>query len=110
MTAQIEAAPSHAQLQTWLAAVNAFVVGRRPEVILNFDAGGRKYLRVVESRTLFGAPASGRSVFCFVEIATGSIFKADGWKKPARGRRGHIADPNHSIGRGITEYGAAYAR
>ena len=91
-------------LQAWIAGVDAYVKSRGRSVTLSFDRGGKKYLRVVES----DASGSHRSVFCFVEIATGNILKADGWKTPAKGVRGNICDPNFSIGRGVSEYGAAY--
>jgi len=35
---------------------------------------------------------SSRSVHCFVEKATGNIYKAAGWSAPAKGIRGNIND------------------
>lgn len=68
---------------------------------LSVDAGGRKYIRIC-------APSGpGRSAFCFVEVATGNVLKADGWKKPARGARGNIYAADFG-GYGVTEFGAQY--
>lgn len=43
---------------------------------LSVDPGGRKYLRIVKSCGI------SRNVECFVERATGLIWKAAGWKRP----------------------------
>jgi hypothetical protein len=45
---------------------------------------GSKFVRVVSSRL-----GNGRSVWCFVEKATGDILKAEGWKKPSKIKRGY---------------------
>ena len=47
-----------------------------------------------------------RSVFCFVRLEDGAILKAAGWKAPAKGVRGNIANGAADVG----PYGAAYAR
>lgn len=47
------------------------------------DKGGRKYIRIVDNKG---------SAWGFVEAATGNIFKAAGWKAPAKHARGNIAD------------------
>jgi hypothetical protein len=48
------------------------------------DATGRKYLRIVRHTSAGGPGAQaggpGRSVHLFVEISTGRLWKADGWK------------------------------
>lgn len=67
--------------------------------LLTVDPNGKKYLRI----------NGGRSVYCFIEIATGNVLKAEGWKKPAKGIRGSIY-ANDFAGYGVTEYGARYAR
>lgn len=64
---------------------------------------GKKFIRVVQGH------GDQRSAFCFIDT-DGNILKCDGWKRPARGIRGSIFDPNFSIGKGITVYGAVYAR
>ena len=63
---------------------------------------GPKFVRIVKV-----GPAE-RSVYCFVEKATGAILKADGWKRPAKGARGSIygADPLSGVG----PWGAFYLR
>lgn len=78
--------------------------GKLPDDTITADAGGKKYLRIV--RNNYGDPKS-RSAFCFIEIATGNVLKADGWKAPAKGVRGSIYTPENY---GITKYGALYNR
>lgn len=54
------------------------------------DTPGRRFVRVVRTE----AAGHGREVVVFVEIATGTIWKADSWKKPAMNfARGNVADP-----------------
>ncbi len=66
------------------------------------DPRGQRYVRVVVG------PEGSRYVYCFVEVATGDVLKADGWKRPANGVRGTIYGPPE--GYGITGYGAEYRR
>ena len=49
-------------------------------------ATGKKFFKVI--RTAWG----NKSVHCFVEIATGDIYKAASWNVPAKGVRGNIND------------------
>ncbi len=49
------------------------------------------------------------SVHCFVEIATGNVLKAAGWKAPAKHARGNIFDDHNGLG-SMNEYGPAYLR
>lgn len=68
---------------------------------------GKKYIRVVQGKQ--NDPLS-RSVYCFLD-GEGNIYKADGWKKPAKHIRGNIlTDANFSIGKALNPYGAAYLR
>jgi hypothetical protein len=99
---------THTSITAWIKGVQAHIDAHRPDSQIEQDVGGKKYLRIVETSK---SPLSrNRSVFCFIEIATGNIYKADGWSRPAKGVRGNIADANFSIGRGVTAYGGAYAR
>lgn len=52
------------------------------------DAPGRKFVRIVMST---GGDA-GRSVHCFVDLRTGDVLKAAGWKAPAKGARFNLLD------------------
>ncbi len=55
---------------------------------VSWDKGGRKWIRIVRENT---CGARQRSVICFVERATGNIWKAASWKSPARNfKRGNI--------------------
>jgi len=53
---------------------------------------GKRFHKVTES-----SPYGGNSVHCFVEIATGNIYKAAGWNAPAKGIRGNIQDEKRPL-------------
>lgn len=67
---------------------------------------GKKYIRIVKHDVFEGAAREGGSAFCFVEAETGTIMKAAGWKTPAKGNRGNIANGAADL----TAYGAVYFR
>lgn len=46
--------------------------------------GGRKFTKIVATH------GGQRSVYCFLD-ADGNVYKAEGWKKPARGIRSTLA-------------------
>lgn len=64
---------------------------------------GRKYARIVSNPGTSHASAWG-----FIEILTGDILKANGWKGPAKHARGNIGTSQY--GRGYTWTGPAYLR
>jgi hypothetical protein len=68
------------------------------------DPNGRKYIRIVRE----DVKGDHRSVHCFVDVASGDILKADGWKKPAKHARGSIYAANPMDG--MDDYGAKYIR
>lgn len=69
------------------------------------DKGGRKWIRIV-TEDLDG---SNRSVVCFVERSTGLVWKAAGWKAPARNfPRGDIRGDNR-FAKTDNIYGVLYA-
>jgi hypothetical protein len=45
---------------------------------------GPKYIRVTDSHS-----NGQRSAYCFLDHE-GNIYKTDGWKRPAKGARGHV--------------------
>lgn len=47
---------------------------------------GRKYVKLVSNQ------GSSRSVWCFVDLTTGNIYKPASWKAPAKHSRGNIQD------------------
>lgn len=63
---------------------------------------GAKNARIVVSEY----KGTHRSAFCFVRLEDGAILKTAGWKAPAKGVRGNIANGAADVG----PYGAAYAR
>lgn len=66
---------------------------------------GARFVRIVKDEV----SGAGRSVYCFVEIGTGNVLKADGWKRPAKGVRGSIFAKDWN-GYGVGVVGANYAR
>lgn len=70
---------TEAQTKEW--ADNKFDMTKVPEFGIE---EGKKFARI--TRTSWGQ----KSVHCFVEIATGDIYKASSYKAPAKGVRGNI--------------------
>jgi len=64
---------------------------------------GRKYCKVVKKSGV------SNSVHCFIEIATGDIYKAATYLAPAKHVRGNINTPDCGMS-AVTEYGANYIR
>ncbi len=48
---------------------------------------GKRFIRLVQGRA-----AGHASVHAFIDIATGDLLKAAGWKAPAKGARGNVLD------------------
>lgn len=84
-------------------------------------AGGKKFLRINRHEYVneTGEKTNG-CVHCFVatqdghtkalgSFKQGDVFKAAGYKAPAKGARGNIFDENNGLGR-MGEYGPAYNR
>jgi hypothetical protein len=87
-----------AKLTEWhLLAQN---VGSPPEVSIE---PGTKYARIVVS-----SAGPQRSAYGFIDLTTGDLLKADGWKKPAKHVRGNIYRENPLAG--CTPYGMQYLR
>lgn len=64
--------------------------------------GGRRFIRVWRKEGV------GRSAHCFVDLWTGNVLKPDGFKKPAKGARGNIFNPNPV--EFMTPHGTAYLK
>jgi len=71
----------------------------RPTIVID---KGRKYMKVVVE-----SHGDSRSVHSFVEVETGNVFKAAGWRAPAKHVRANIYDYD-SIKRGVNMHGANY--
>jgi len=67
---------------------------------LECSPGGVKFVRIVQRET-----NGGGSAYCFVEVATGNVLKAAGFKAPAKGVRGSIYSKDFA-GYGVDHYGA----
>lgn len=52
---------------------------------------GPRYTRIVRSLVVDGETIE-RSAYGFIENDSGRLLKADGWKSPAKGARGNLAD------------------
>ena len=87
-----------AKLTEW--HVLAQNVGSAPEVSIE---PGTKYARIVVS-----SAGPQRSAYGFIDLTTGDLLKADGWKKPAKHVRGNIYRENPLAGCG--PYGMQYLR
>jgi hypothetical protein len=96
MTETAAPAPTTADVAT---AITAFVAALKaksdarmtaqfPELALYVFGvdQGRKYARVWNA---YG-DGRGRSVVAFVDLATGDIYKPEGWKRPAKHIRGNV--------------------
>ena len=81
---------------------------------IEFDLGGVKYLRVTVTQRYEkdGVVSDGqRSVYCFIDLRTGDILKAEGWKGPAKGPRGNIFNEDCDVGKKANVFGGGlYAR
>jgi len=76
---------------------------------LEVDAG-TKFLRIVEVKWYNGEQSDNRSVYVFIEKATGNILKAASWRAPERKNpRSNIFSPDFGAS-GVTKYGAIYLR
>lgn len=77
-----------------VAYIRANYVNLTPEVFTT--AKGRRFVKVIKAGAKEG---SQRSVFCFVEKATGNIYKPAGWKQPTLNHvRGNIYGENPLAG------------
>ena len=108
MSTTMTAAVTPAQLETFRAALQAWIAGvyvrsgnetLAPSIEL---MSGPKYARIVRV-----GPGE-RSAFGFVDLANGDLLKAEGWKKPARGVRGNMLSATPL--KGCTLYGMEYNR
>lgn len=107
-----------AQTTKQLTAINEFVRAAEQKIykehIHNGDIGpvdtlvvdwGRKFAKIVKINGL----NTGRSVYCFIEINSGDIYKAASWAAPAKHVRGNINTEDHGMS-AVTSYGANYIR
>lgn len=67
---------------------------------------GTKYIRLVSKRN---ADEKHGSAYAFLD-RDGNIYKAAGWKGPAKGIRGSVFQPDCGWGKALGPYGAAYLR
>lgn len=49
-----------------------------------------------------------KSVYCFIDLSNGDLLKAEGWKKPAKGKRGSILNDNSDVGTVATVHGGGF--
>jgi hypothetical protein len=86
-------------LQKFCDAVKAFRAEHGYQTNIVFERG-RKNARIIVDEGFT------RSVWCFVALDNGDIYKAAGWKAPAAHVRGNISKGTQ----GCTPYGPAYLR
>lgn len=66
---------------------------------ITMSAGGRKFVKLTRD---------GNSVYCFIDVTTGEVFKPASWKAPAEHARGNVLD--QSTWGCFGPYGIAYLR
>lgn len=61
---------------------------------------GRRYVKLISERpsSIPGKPG-GRSVFAFIDTASGDILKPESWSRPAMHARGNIFDADFGLSR-----------
>jgi len=95
------AAGKEAAIEKWIKAAAAHIEKITKESdpakafmqrTLGFTKGGKFYRVYIEQKD---SPGQHRSAYCFIDL-DGNIYKADSWKRPAKGPRGHVetTDPN----------------
>lgn len=74
------------------------------QYIYSSDAPGPKYTRIVQDT------GNQRMVVCFVENATGLVYKSEGWKKPAKGARWDLMDEDdrHLLYNKVDAFGGVF--
>ena len=104
------------RIDLFCIALQAFCNSRGKELPYSYvitSEVGKKNVRIVRRELWPNSeePQHG-SVHCFIDLATGNILKADGWKRPAPQVRGSIFKEDFDIGPGkaVGEFGAAYLR
>lgn len=78
------------------------MIGPATQKTIEHSKPGAKFTRIYASRS-----ENQRSAFCFIDMETGKVYKAAGWKGPAKHARGSIFGSNPDEW-GITEFGARY--
>lgn len=75
---------------------------------LTAERGPERYTRIVATRDGRSGGAE-RSVWAFIDQATGDVLQPAGWKEPAGGARGNVFDEDAGL-TGVTPYGPPYLR
>lgn len=98
---------TEAQLKRFCKAVEKKIDDLAPKVLKGFKVvefeTGHKYARII-TRNVNDTAVTARSCFCFVDMFNGDILKSDGWKRPAKGKRGSILNGANDV----TQFGAKY--
>ena len=98
---------SDAALEAFCAAVDAVREHWFALQGYTFDRGGVTFQRGKKNaRIVLTEEGQGRSVHCFVDLATGNILKSASWQTPAKGARGNIINGAAQVG----PHGAQYRR
>jgi hypothetical protein len=82
----------HARINEWTDALEADFNTRNPNSTtgIRFECGepGNRYCRIVQC----DGNGTARSVHAFYDLRNGDVYKAEGWKKPAKGVRFNLLD------------------
>ena len=100
----------HAALETFINGCQKLVDAEKLVFTTKIEImPGRKNIRVVRADYTDAGEVISRSAHCFINIETGNVLKAAGWKAPAKGPRGNIYDTYNGLNR-MSSYGAGYNR
>lgn len=80
------------RINQWLDALTADFNGRSPNsshgISFFCDTPGKKFVRIIQA----DSDGRARSVHAFYDIRTGDVYKAAGWKAPAKHVRFNLLD------------------
>lgn len=109
VTAEIKAAINlfvervQAMYDAKYAATYALLMSPRIEVEY-----GNKFAKVTTTQRDDRRGDGQKSVYCFIDLSNGDLLKAEGWKKPAKGKRGSILNENSDVGTVATVHGGGF--
>jgi|HubBroStandDraft_4_1064222.scaffolds.fasta_scaffold03931_18 hypothetical protein len=112
MSTTIYSADVRARIPAFLAAaqalVDAYFARNFPNTVpptLSQDGNGASYQRIVSRDKC----SEHGSAYCFIDLATGDVLKADSFKRPAKTARSNIFATDAGVS-GVGPHGAKYLR
>jgi hypothetical protein len=91
------------QIESFAQALRGIVAPSRPNVLVEY---GPRWARVVTK----SFDQKNSSVYCFVDIQNGDIWKASSWRQPQKnGKRGNVFEADYGL-HCCSAYGLKYLR